>query len=70
MLLTLCLNRSFIELVRRNFTKFRHATLLKKKLWHRCFPVNFAKLSKNTIFTEHVRTTASRIKGLYTKLVA
>ena len=21
----------------------RHATLLKKRLWHRCFPVNFVK---------------------------
>ena len=41
--------------VLRNFTKFtgkhlcqsfffnRPATLLKKKLWHRCFPVNFVK---------------------------
>ena len=36
----------------RNFEKFigKHsgtgllpATLLKKRLWHRCFPVNFAK---------------------------
>ena len=24
--------------------KVEPATLLKKKLWHRCFPVNFAKL--------------------------
>ena len=23
-------------------------TLLKKRLWHRCFPLNFAKISKNT----------------------
>ena len=22
---------------------FRPATLLKKRLWHRCFPINFAK---------------------------
>ena len=40
--------------VLRNFAKFigkhlcqiqslRPATLLKKKFWHRCFPVNFAK---------------------------
>ena len=30
----------------RNFPKFtglRPATLLKRSLWHRCFPVNFAK---------------------------
>ena len=32
-------------------------TLLKKRLWHRFFPVNFAKL--NTFFTEHSWTTAS-----------
>ena len=24
----------------------RPATLLKKRLWHRCFPVNFAKFLK------------------------
>ena len=24
----------------------RLATLLKKRLWHRCFPVNFAKFSR------------------------
>ena len=39
--------------VLRNFEKFTgkhlcqslywHATLLKKRLWHRCFPVNFVK---------------------------
>ena len=37
----------------------RPATLLKKRLWHRCFPVNFVKISKNTFLTEHLRTTAS-----------
>ena len=36
----------------------RPATLLKKRLWHRCFPVNFAKFSKY-LFTEHFRMTAS-----------
>ena len=49
----------------RNFAKFigntsardyfliklpQPATLLKKSLWHRCFPVNFYELSKNTFF--------------------
>ena len=28
------------------------ATLLKKKLWHRCFPVNFAKFLKTPFLTE------------------
>ena len=35
------------------------ATLVKKRLWHRYFPVNFVKFSKNTFFTEHLWTTAS-----------
>ena len=38
---------------------FRPATLLKKRLWHRCFPVNFAKFLRTPFFTEHLRTTAS-----------
>ena len=35
------------------------ATLLKKRLWYRCFPVNFCEISKNTFFTEHLWTTPS-----------
>ena len=37
----------------------RLQTLLKEKLWHRCFPVNFAKFSRTSFLTEHLRTTAS-----------
>ena len=37
----------------------RRATLLKKRLWHRCFPVNFAKFLRTTFLTEHIRATAS-----------
>ena len=33
----------------------RPATLSKKRLWHRCFLLNFAK---NTYFTENLRETA------------
>ena len=52
--------------VLRNFEKFtgkhlcqslffnedasRPATLLKKRFWHRCFPMNFAKFLKNNFF--------------------
>ena len=32
----------------------RSATLLKKRLWHRYFPVNFAKFLKTPFFTEHL----------------
>ena len=28
-------------------------SLLKERVQHRCFPVNFAKYSRTTIFTEH-----------------
>ena len=33
----------------------RPATFLEKRLWHRCFPVNFAKFLKTPFFTEHVQ---------------
>ena len=32
----------------------RPATLLKKRLWRRCFPVNFAKFLRTSIFIEHL----------------
>ena len=41
----------------RNFE--RSATLLKKRLWHTCFP---CEDFKNTFFTEHLWTTASVIR--------
>ena len=31
------------------------ATLLKKRLCHRCFPVSFAKFLRTSIFKEHYR---------------
>ena len=37
----------------------RSSTLLKKRLWHRCFHKNFEKFLKTPFFTEHLRTTAS-----------
>ena len=32
----------------------RPATLLKKRLWHRCFPVNFAKFLRTPFLIEHL----------------
>ena len=32
----------------------RSATLLKKRLWHRCFAVNFAKFLRTPFLTEHL----------------
>ena len=37
------------------------ATLLKKRLWYRCFPVNFGKFLKNTFFTEDLWAGASGV---------
>ena len=34
---------------------FRPGTLLKERLQHRCFPVNFAKFSRTPFFLEHLR---------------
>ena len=50
--------------VLRNFAKstgkhlyqnFWPATLLKARLWHRCFPVNFTKFLRAPFLTEHLR---------------
>ena len=30
------------------------ATLLAKRLWHRCFPVNFVKFLRTPFFIEHL----------------
>ena len=32
---------------------FKPATLLKKKLWHRCFAVNFAKFLRTSFLTPY-----------------
>ena len=37
----------------------RPAILLKKRLWHMCFPVNFAKFSRTPFFTEYLQATTS-----------
>ena len=36
------------------FAGLRSATLLKKKFWHRCFPVNFAKFIRTPFFKKHL----------------
>ena len=46
----------FLEISQNSqeFAGLRPATLLKKRLWHRCFPVNFVKFLKTLFFTEHL----------------
>ena len=44
---------SMMKNVLGNFSKFtglRPATLLKKRLWHRCFPVNFCKIFETVFY--------------------
>ena len=36
------------------------AILLKTRLWHRCFSVNFAKFLGPTFFIEHIWATARK----------
>ena len=38
----------------RPTTGRRPTTLLKKSLWHRCFPVNFVKYLRTPFVTEHL----------------
>ena len=62
----------YVKSVLRNFTKFtglRPATLLKKRLWRRCFPVNFANILITPFFTEHLWTSASELWRLSCRLV-
>ena len=36
-----------------------------QRLWHRCFPVNFANFLKNNFFTEHLLETSSELTSTY-----
>ena len=45
------------------FKRLRPATLLKKRLWHRCFPVNFVKFLRTPFFTELLLATTSILRG-------
>ena len=38
----------------------RHATLFKKRLWYRCFPVNFAKFLGTTFLKEFFKVLFSQ----------
>ena len=39
----------------------RLATLLKERLWHRYFPINFVEFLRTRFLTEHLRTSASKM---------
>ena len=40
---------------------------LKKRLWHRCFPVNITKFLRTLIFIEHLRFAASDFRSTHRK---
>ena len=42
----------------------RPATLLKKRLWHRCFPVNFVKFLRTPFYIEHLWRLLLMIYGI------
>ena len=43
----------------------RHVTLLKKRLWDWCFPVNFAKFLRTPFFIEHLRWLLLWVEALH-----
>ena len=43
----------------------RPATLLKRRLWHKCFLVNFVKSLRTLFYTEHLRWLFLRICEIY-----
>ena len=53
--------RSIRSSHRRCSVRKRPAALLKKRLWHKCFSVNFA--NKNNFFIEDPWATASEASG-------
>ena len=58
-------NALFPKLIRINYSFHKRQSLkdrsshrrcsVKKKLWHRCFPVNFGKFLRTPFVTEHLR---------------
>ena len=46
-----CARASFLIKLRASGT----GTGVSKRLWHRCFPVNFVKFLRTPFFTEHLR---------------
>ena len=47
----------------------RPATLFKKRFWHKCFPVNFAKFLRTPFLTEHLRWLLLTWEWAFTKIL-
>ena len=42
--------KNFAKFTRRHLCQMRPATLLNKRLWHSCFPMNFAKFLRTPFY--------------------
>ena len=50
------LKKAFLEISRNSQENVcARVSFLKKRLWHRCFPVNFATFLRTFFLTEHLR---------------
>ena len=58
---TCVINRGCVFLQLYLVYVLRPATLLKKRLWYRCFPVNFAKFLRTPFVTKNLRWLLLRI---------
>ena len=45
----------FLEILQNSQENTCARVSVKKRLWHRCFPVNFAKFLRTPFLTEHLR---------------
>ena len=54
-------------LLQHDSIRLRSATLLKKKLWHRCFPVNFAKFLRTPVLKNICEQLLLTIWKLFSK---
>ena len=50
---TCSVKNTFLEISQKNACA--RVSFLKKRLWHRCFPVNFAKFLRISFLREHLR---------------
>ena len=39
-------------------------TLLKKRLWHRCFPVNFVKFLRTPFYIKHLWSLLPKLRNI------
>ena len=56
-----------IKLIKEHIAGLRPVTLLKKRLWYRCFPVNFVKFLRTPFFTEQLWWLFLSVRPIYKK---